>query len=100
MNLIELPNPDALRNLLDTLNEAGVDPSIAGTDAMGSPFLIVLDGPYGETEAVVMGNPYDSEVGPAHGYRCEECRGHENSSMKDLHFPVHILIPGQVVVKP
>lgn len=82
---------DALRKRLDALNEAGLDHKLAGVDSRGNVFLACLDGAYAEHIAVIFGNPWDCEVGPPRGYRCDECSGHEPGTVEDLTFPARVI---------
>ena len=89
--LLVLADAEALRDHLDALNESGEDCTTAGIDARGSAFIVVLAGPYAETEAVVLGNPWDNEVDFGTGTYCEECRAHANAGLDRLNFPVTVM---------
>lgn len=85
-------NTDALRDHLDALNESGTDPTVAGIDANGRAFLITLQGPYAETEAVLFGVPWDGEIDWNSPLRCSECGCHEAFGIQDLTYPVRLAV--------
>lgn len=94
---------DALREHLDTLNENGETPVVVGWTAppYTRPFLITLVGPYVESEDVLFDSPWQSDcdygdridgVWVPHPPRCDECLAQVHG-MKDLRFPVTVLVP-------
>lgn len=96
-----LPDAEALRGLLDEINEAGEMAVVVGIDAKPSPFLITLVGPYAESAHVLFDSPWQSDVD--YGERvngewvpklphCEECLAQVNG-IEDLSFPVIVLSP-------
>lgn len=89
--LVSVGSDEALRDRLDAMNEQGIDPLVVGVDAAGRSFLVTLQGPYAETEAVLLGIPWDSEVDWSSGRRCDECGCSEAFGLDDLTFPVDVV---------
>lgn len=91
---------DALREHLDTLNEAGTTPISVGVDAAAQPFLITLIGCYAESEHVFFDSPWQSDIDqgervngewvPKQPY-CDDCRAMVHG-IEDLRFPVFVLV--------
>lgn len=91
MNLKLINDLDALVDHLDALNDSGVDPTAAGVDDGGRPFLAMLRGPYADSQVVLFNTPWDSETETLRGYRCEECNGQEPATFTDLYFPIAVV---------
>jgi hypothetical protein len=88
--LFEIADADALRGLLDQLNDAGADDKAAGIDALGQPFLVALTGPYAESERVILFDPSDTAYDQAP--YCDECgQATRRLGLADLHYPVTVI---------
>lgn len=88
---------DALVALLDSMNESGIEPTLAGVDDRGMAFLIQLSGVYAENTTVMFGSPWDPEVDYGNGLRCDECNASNLFCADDLHFPVSVMaVAGEV----
>lgn len=90
--LFEIPSAEALRDLLDAMNEAGANDRVSGIDALGEPFLAFLAGPYAETAWAYTYNPRDPERAPAPGTAmCPDCGCVDPFKLADLHYPVVVV---------
>lgn len=90
--LITLTSPTQVRAYLDRLNDAGLDHIAAGMTATGAPFLVALCGAYADSEVVIYGNPWDTEVDYTTGTRCDECGAeHLAAGLASLTMPVTVL---------
>lgn len=83
---------EALRSVLDRLNDDGVDPTVSGIDDNGQAFLVSLEGPYADREEVLFGTPWSGERDWVTGVRCEDCGAHHTFVTDDLAYPVTILV--------
>jgi hypothetical protein len=88
--MLELEDADALRSLLDLLNEEGVSDRLSGIDSLGEPFLACLAGVYADTVRVLVADPADTERDQAP--YCDECGQATNRLGLDaLHYPVVVV---------
>lgn len=88
-----LADEPALRDLLDTLNNDGIDYKLAGMDSKNESFLACLSGVYAENLVIVFGNPWDSEVEYRTGVFCEHCQGQNLATADRLAFPISVFLP-------
>jgi hypothetical protein len=90
--MFEIPDADALRALLDELNQEGTIDRVSGIDAAGEPFLAFLAGVYAESAGAIAGNPCDPEVDPPGGRdRCPECGCMSSLYLTELAYPVVVI---------
>lgn len=89
--VVELASPLHLRDYLHELNDHGLDYKAAGVDSFDQPFLAYLSGPYGEPAEVLVGDPWEGEVGYSTGTRCEECSAANAHTLAHLAYPVRVL---------
>ena len=94
--LVEFTDAEALRDHLDALNDAGIRTEAAGVDVNDNPFLIGLSGPYAESEVVIFGSPWDSEVDYGTGLHCDECHASNLHGINDLRYPVRVIADPEV----
>lgn len=92
MRLLTFSEPDALRDHLDALNDAGLPNEIAGTDANGHAFLAGLSGPYADGTFVLYISPWDSDASLYGSERCDECGAERaDRNIEALRYPVMVV---------